>query len=78
MALFENLSSRLTRITDAMRGKSRVTEKDIKDMMHRIIVSVEQFTSFRGFAWCPLGSLHHQCVGRIHFGFQLFNAGLVD
>ena len=36
MALFENLSSRLTRITDAMRGKSRVTEKDIKDMMREI------------------------------------------
>lgn len=36
MALFENLSSRLSRITDAMRGKSRVTEKDIKDMMREI------------------------------------------
>ncbi len=30
----------------------------IEDMMRRIVVSVEQFTSFRGFAWCPLGSLH--------------------
>jgi len=28
------------------------------DMAVRIIVSVEQFTSFRNFAWCPLGSLH--------------------
>ncbi|MEO1644664.1 MAG: NYN domain-containing protein [Chloroflexota bacterium] len=28
------------------------------DMTVRIIVSVEQFTSFRNFAWCPLGSLH--------------------
>ncbi len=36
MALFENLSSRLSRITDAMRGKSRVSEKDIKDMMREI------------------------------------------
>ena len=36
MALFENLSSRLSRITDAMRGRSRVTEKDIKDMMREI------------------------------------------
>jgi hypothetical protein len=25
-----------------------------------VIVSVEQFTSFRGFAWCPLGSLHRR------------------
>lgn len=30
----------------------------LNDMMRRIVVSVEQFTSFRGFAWCPLGSLH--------------------
>lgn len=28
------------------------------NMMVRVIVSVEQFTSFRKFAWCPLGSLH--------------------
>ncbi len=28
------------------------------DMVRRIIVSVEQFTSFRNFTWCPLGSLH--------------------
>ncbi|MCS6835508.1 MAG: NYN domain-containing protein [Anaerolineae bacterium] len=28
------------------------------EMTVRIIVSVEQFTSFRNFAWCPLGSLH--------------------
>lgn len=30
----------------------------VDDMMRRVVVSVEQFTSFRGFAWCPLGSLH--------------------
>jgi len=29
-------------------------------MIRRVIVSVEQFTSFRGFAWCPLGSLHRR------------------
>lgn len=28
------------------------------EMAVRVIVSVEQFTSFRNFAWCPLGSLH--------------------
>ncbi len=33
-------------------------EAEIEDMSRRIIVSIEQFTSFRGFAWCPLGSLH--------------------
>lgn len=27
-------------------------------MTVRVIVSVEQFTSFRNFSWCPLGSLH--------------------
>ena len=36
MALFENLSARLSRITDAMRGKGRVTEQDIKAMMREI------------------------------------------
>lgn len=36
MALFENLSARLSRITDAMRGKARVTEQDIKAMMREI------------------------------------------
>ncbi|MCA9884360.1 MAG: NYN domain-containing protein [Anaerolineae bacterium] len=28
------------------------------NMTVRIIVSVQQFTSFRSFIWCPLGSLH--------------------
>jgi hypothetical protein len=33
-------------------------DDNIADMVRRVIVSVEQFTSFRGFTWCPLGSLH--------------------
>jgi len=37
-----------------------VTEQDVAQMIRRVIVSVEQFTSFRGFAWCPLGSLHRR------------------
>lgn len=36
------------------------TEPVTADMVRRIVVSVEQFTSFRGFAWCPLGSLHRR------------------
>lgn len=36
------------------------TEVTTADMVRRIVVSVEQFTSFRGFAWCPLGSLHRR------------------
>jgi hypothetical protein len=35
-------------------------EGETVDMIRRVIVSVEQFTSFRGFAWCPLGSLHRR------------------
>jgi hypothetical protein len=31
---------------------------DTADMVRRVIVSVDQFTSFRSFTWCPLGSLH--------------------
>jgi hypothetical protein len=37
-----------------------VSERMIEEMMTRVIVSVEQFTSFRGFEWCPLGSLHRR------------------
>lgn len=37
-----------------------VTRDDVDKMIRRVIVSVEQFTSFRGFAWCPLGSLHRR------------------
>lgn len=33
-------------------------DSEAADMTVRVIVSVEQFTSFRNFAWCPLGSLH--------------------
>jgi hypothetical protein len=29
-------------------------------MMKRVIVSVDQFTSYRSFTWCPLGSLHRR------------------
>ncbi|MFP4321283.1 MAG: NYN domain-containing protein [Anaerolineales bacterium] len=35
-----------------------LTVDDIDDMVQRIVVSIEQFTSFRNFVWCPLGSLH--------------------
>ncbi|MEL6149759.1 MAG: hypothetical protein AAFR56_09035, partial [Chloroflexota bacterium] len=35
-------------------------EPETASMVYRIVVSVEQFTSFRGFAWCPLGSLHRR------------------
>ena len=37
-----------------------VSHEDVERMIRRVIVSVEQFTSFRGFAWCPLGSLHRR------------------
>ena len=33
-------------------------DSNVADMVRRVVVSVEQFTSFRGFTWCPLGSLH--------------------
>ncbi|MGB1288711.1 MAG: NYN domain-containing protein, partial [Aggregatilineales bacterium] len=35
-------------------------DQDAASMSVRVIVSVEQFTSFRSFAWCPLGSLHRR------------------
>jgi len=39
---------------------SRVDPALLEAMHKRIVVSVEQFTSFRGFLWCPLGSLHRR------------------
>ena len=36
------------------------TEPEVAQMVTRIAVSVQQFTSFRNFAWCPLGSLHRR------------------
>ncbi|HZJ68779.1 MAG TPA: signal recognition particle protein [Candidatus Eisenbacteria bacterium] len=36
MALFSSLSDKLKTITDKMQGKTRVTEKDIKEMMREI------------------------------------------
>lgn len=35
-------------------------DRDTANMVRRIVVSVEQFTSFRSFTWCPLGSLHRR------------------
>ncbi|NLF19885.1 MAG: signal recognition particle protein [Clostridiaceae bacterium] len=40
MALFESLSTKLQDITAKMRGKSRVTEQDIKDMMKEIRIAL--------------------------------------
>lgn len=36
MAMFSGLSEKLTAITDRMKGKARIGEKDIKDMMREI------------------------------------------
>jgi len=40
MALFEGLSARMAQITAKMRGKARVTEQDIKEMMREIRLSL--------------------------------------
>ncbi len=38
--MFESLSAKLQKITNSMRGKARVTESDIKDMMREIRMSL--------------------------------------
>ena len=53
-------------------GMQRLTELEPETaaMVRRIVVSVEQFTSFRRFLWCPLGSLHKRLQeydGGAHF-----------
>ena len=40
MALFEGLSSRLQNAVNRLRGKGRVTEKDIRDMMREIRIAL--------------------------------------
>ena len=45
------------------------TDVEVARMVTRIVVSVQQFTSFRNFAWCPLGSLHRR--------LRDFDSGLV-
>jgi len=40
MALFEGLSGRLQDVVNRFRGKSRVTEKDIKEMMREIRIAL--------------------------------------
>src|SRR5258708_1069743 len=46
---------------DEMESEEGVVHSvDISDMLKRVIVSVDQFTSYRGFTWCPLGSLHRR------------------
>lgn len=37
-------------------------EIDTAEMVRRVVVSVEQFTSFRSYEWCPLGSLHKRLL----------------
>ena len=36
------------------------SDPEVARMVTRVVVSVQQFTSFRNFAWCPLGSLHRR------------------
>jgi hypothetical protein len=40
----------------------RRLEPDTHSMVVRVVVSVEQFTSFRNYDWCPLGSLHKRLL----------------
>lgn len=35
-------------------------DSETNAMMKRVVVSVDQFTSYRNFTWCPLGSLHRR------------------
>ncbi len=48
-------------------NETPATDLEIQEMTYRVVVSVEQFTSFRKFDWCPLGSLHKR--------LRLFDSG---
>jgi hypothetical protein len=45
---------------DTLEPDEMPRQAETQAMMKRIIVSVDQFTSYRGFTWCPLGSLHRR------------------
>ncbi|PJF31051.1 MAG: hypothetical protein CUN51_06120 [Candidatus Thermofonsia Clade 1 bacterium] len=47
---------------DLDTSSTQVVRRDLEteQMMKRIVVSVDQFTSYRNFTWCPLGSLHRR------------------
>ncbi|MFQ3536833.1 MAG: NYN domain-containing protein [Aggregatilineales bacterium] len=47
---------------DLDSSSTQVVKRDLEteEMMKRIVVSVDQFTSYRNFTWCPLGSLHRR------------------
>ncbi len=47
---------------DLDSSSTQIVKRDLEteEMMKRIVVSVDQFTSYRNFTWCPLGSLHRR------------------
>lgn len=45
---------------DFTTGVHSVRDAETDQMMKRIVISVDQFTSYRSFTWCPLGSLHRR------------------
>jgi hypothetical protein len=45
---------------DFSGGVHAPRDHETDQMMKRIVISVDQFTSYRGFTWCPLGSLHRR------------------
>ena len=45
---------------DPAQQTQEMRDAETAAMMKRIIVSVDQFTSYRNFSWCPLGSLHRR------------------
>jgi len=45
---------------DPSHGGQVLRDMETDSMMKRVIVSIDQFTSYRSFTWCPLGSLHRR------------------
>ncbi|HRE49666.1 MAG TPA: NYN domain-containing protein [Aggregatilineales bacterium] len=45
---------------DAGTSLHVMRDAETNAMMKRVVISVDQFTSYRNFSWCPLGSLHRR------------------
>ncbi|MCR5617461.1 MAG: signal recognition particle protein [Clostridiales bacterium] len=61
--MFESLSSKLQKITSSMRGKARVTEKDIKDMMREIRMALLEADVNYGVAKEFVAEMTEKCKG---------------
>lgn len=63
MPLFSSLSEKLTAITDKMRGKTRITEKDLKEMTREIRLALLEADVHYSVVKSIVAEISEQCQG---------------